>query len=90
MNIHDIGIVHVRVRNGRKKFRLHASPSSGQNGYISNECSEQQMRRFLIDQAMQIVTREIDQALRDASAKGSSIISAVPIDLTGPWKETGR
>jgi hypothetical protein len=76
------GILHMRVRNGRKRYRVFSATS---NAYVTSECSEQQARRYMLDEAVKQAQREIDQAVTNANARGTSLPFANGYDLAAPW-----
>lgn len=79
----------MRLRNGRMRFRVHAAPSAG-DGYLINECSEQQLRRYLLDEGVKVVQRAIDEAIANAKVRGTSLPFATGFVLDGPWLNEGR
>lgn len=76
------GVVHMRVRNGRKRYRVFIVH---ENAYATSECSEQQLRRYLLDEGVKLVQRSIETAVSTANIKGSSLPFANISPLDGPW-----
>jgi len=67
-------VVHMRMLNGRKRYRVFNAIAEE---YITEEYSEQQMRRYMLCEIMKNVQDEIDGAISGANTSSTSV---------GPWQ----
>lgn len=84
MSVRAAGVLHVRVRNGRKRYRFWSGVSEC---YVTNECSRTQALNFIRAEALREIERLAEFEIAAAEERGTADRThSDPVDLSGPWR----
>lgn len=84
MSVRAAGVLHVRVRNGRKRYRFWDGMA---DRYVTEECSRTQALNFIKHEALKEIERLAEVEIAAAEQRGTADTRySDPIDLASPWR----
>jgi len=77
------GVLHVRVRNGRKRYRFWSGLAER---YVTEECSRTQALSFIKHAALKEIERLAEIEISSAEQRGTADGYSDSVDLAAPWR----